>query len=84
VDIDIRGKRMERTEVIANPYQEMAKGKGLAIAKFFLTYMPAVVVTQENIVGRGPGYVFAEAGVETIQTGAAHLREFIRQCIESL
>jgi cation diffusion facilitator family transporter len=84
VDIDIHGKKVERTEVIANPYQEMTKGKGLAVAKFLLTYKPAVVATQENIVGRGPGYVFAEAGVGTIQTGAAHLREFIRQCIESL
>jgi cation diffusion facilitator family transporter len=84
VDIDIPGKRVKRTEVIPNPHQELPKGKGLAVAKFLLTYKPAIVATRENIVGKGPGYVFADAGVETIQTGAAQLHEFIRHCIESL
>jgi cation diffusion facilitator family transporter len=84
VDIDIPGRKVERTEVIANPHQQVTKGKGLAVAKFLLTFKPDVVATRENIVGKGPGYVFAEAGVETIQTDAGELGTFIQRCIGKL
>jgi cation diffusion facilitator family transporter len=84
VDIDIPGKRVERTEVIANPHQQVVKGKGLAVAKFLLEFKPAVVATREIITGKGPGYVFAEAGVETIQTDARDLRSFIQGIIATL
>lgn len=84
VDVDIPGKRVERTEVVANPHREMAKGKGLAVAKFILTFKPAVVATRENITGKGPGYVFAESGIETVQTGAVDLSSFVLEMLENL
>ncbi len=84
VDIDIPGKRVERTEVVANPHQGMAKGKGLAVARSLLEFKPDVVATQENISGKGPGYVFAESGVETVQTDAADVASFIRERLDQL
>ncbi len=84
VDIDILARSVERTEVVANPQQDMTKGKGIAVANFLLTFKPAVVATRENITGKGPGYVFAEAGLETIRTEAEDLGSFTRECLERL
>jgi cation diffusion facilitator family transporter len=84
VDIDIPGRKVERTEIIANPHPQVEKGKGLMVAKFLLTYKPDVVATRENIEGKGPGYVFADAGVETVQTDARELSAFIQECIARL
>jgi cation diffusion facilitator family transporter len=84
VDIDILGRSVERTEVIANPHQDVTKGKGIAVANFLLTFKPAVVATREEITGKGPGYVFAEAGIETIRTDAADLRSFTQESLEKL
>jgi len=84
VDIDIPGRKVERTEVIANPHQQVMKGKGIPVANFLLTFKPAVVATREDITGKGPGYVFSEAGIETIQTDAGELGTFIQTCIGKL
>ncbi|NLX50077.1 MAG: cation diffusion facilitator family transporter [Methanospirillum sp.] len=84
LDIDIPSKSVERTEVVANPHRDLAKGKGLAVANFILTFKPAAVATREEIAGKGPGYVFVEAGLETVRTDAEDLGSFIRDRLESL
>jgi cation diffusion facilitator family transporter len=84
VDIDITGRKVERTEVIANPHQKVVKGKGLRVANFLVTFKPDTIATREDLTGKGPGYVFADAGVETVQTDAADLGTFLRSCIEDL
>jgi cation diffusion facilitator family transporter len=84
VDIDIMGRKIERTEVIANPHQKVMKGKGLRVANFLITFKPDTIATREDLAGKGPGYVFADAGVETVQTDAADLGTFLRSCIEDL
>ncbi len=81
VDIDSSGRSVERTEVIANPHQQVVKGKGLMVANFLLAFKPDIVATRENIAGRGPGYVFAEAGIETIQTDTGELGIFIQNVL---
>lgn len=82
VDIDRAGGKPERTEVIANPHQQEAKGKGIMVAKFLVTFKPDIVVTREDLAGKGPGYVFADAGIETVQTDADNLEAFIQRCPE--
>jgi|GEM_PF-1366160 hypothetical protein len=62
----------------------MAKGKGLAVARSLLEFKPDVVATQENISGKGPGYVFAESRVETVQTDAVDVASFIRERLDQL
>jgi cation diffusion facilitator family transporter len=84
VDINIPGKRVERTEIIANPHKQVTKGKGLIVANFLMTFKPHIVATRENITGKGPGYVFAEAGIETIQTDSGEVNSFIQTVINSL
>ena len=84
VDIDILKRNVERTEVIANPHQHVTKGKGLTVANFLVTFKPDIVATREDLAGKGPGYVFADGGIETEQTDAHDLGTFIQRCIGKL
>jgi cation diffusion facilitator family transporter len=78
-DIDIVSRKVERIEVIANPHQHVVKGKGITVANFLVTFKPDIVVTREDLAGKGPGYVFADGGIETVQTHADDMKTFIRQ-----
>ncbi|MDF0591881.1 cation diffusion facilitator family transporter [Candidatus Methanocrinis natronophilus] len=77
VDIDLRQRAMLRQEVVANPHLDLTKGRGLKVAGFLLGYKPDAVVTREDLTGKGPGYVFAEAGVETLQTDEDRLETVV-------
>lgn len=83
VDIDAVSRKLERTEVIANPHQHVEKGKGIMVANFLVTFKPDIVVTREELAGKGPGYVFADGGIETVQTDADDMGTFIQRSIEN-
>jgi predicted Fe-Mo cluster-binding NifX family protein len=84
VEIDLQRKVVSRQEVLANPHKDLAKARGLKVAEFLLLHKPDVVITRENLSGKGPGYVFAEAGVETVQTEAGSLEEVIEDLLAGL
>ncbi len=84
VDIDIPQKAVARQEVLANPYRDLTKGRGLKVAGFLLGHKPDAVVTKESLSSKGPGYAFAEAGVETLQTDADYLEKLLDQLIIKL
>ncbi len=84
VDIDIPKKNVERTEIIKNPHEHVTKGKGLTVANFLVTFKPDSIATREDLAGKGPGYVFADGGIEIEQTDAHNLGTFIQQCIDKL
>ena len=77
VEIDFEEMRLLRQEIVANPYKDLIKGKGLKVAQFLLGFKPDVVFSSERLEGKGPGYAFAEAGVETLQTDAGTLEELV-------
>ncbi len=77
VEMDLQEMRLSKQEIIANPYRDLAKGKGIKVAQFLLSYKPDVVITRESLAGKGPGYAFTEAGVEIGQTEARTLDELI-------
>lgn len=83
LDVDTKTKSLVKQEVLANPYKDLAKGRGLKIARFLLTHKPDVVVCKESLVGKGPGYAFAEAGVQTIQTDEETLEALARSIMET-
>ncbi|MCK9565266.1 MAG: cation diffusion facilitator family transporter [Methanothrix sp.] len=83
VEIDLREMLFSKQEIVANPYKDLAKGRGLKVAKFLLTYKPDVILSKESLAGKGPGYVFAEAGVETTQTQAKTLEELVNGLLEA-
>lgn len=79
VDIDSKQRTVIRQEIIANPYREVEKGRGIKVAEFLLTYKPDIVVARETLVGKGPGYALADAGTEIRQTEAKSLDELLSQ-----
>ncbi len=84
VEIDMQQKIVSRREVLANPYKDLAKGRGLRVAEFLLDHKPDLVLTRENLSGKGPGYVFAEAGVEIVQTEVETLGKLIVDLLAGL
>ena len=84
VDIDLKMKNLGRQEILANPHKDLAKGKGLKIARLLLTHKPDVVICKESLVGKGPGYAFAEAGVDTVKTEAETLEELVSNLLQTL
>lgn len=73
LEIDLQKMALQRQEIVANPYKDLPKGRGLKVAEFLLSYKPDVVLAKENLARKGPGYAFAEAGVDTIITQAESL-----------
>ncbi|MHB8118252.1 MAG: cation diffusion facilitator family transporter [Methanothrix sp.] len=83
VEIDLQEMKLAKQEIVANPYKDLAKGKGLKVAQFLLTYKPDVILCKESLSGKGPGYAFAEAGVKTTQTGAKTLEELVNSLLKA-
>jgi len=84
VYIDTTEKTVVRQEIVADPYHELEKGKGIKIAQFLLTYKPDIVLARENLAGKGPGYALADAGTETRQTEAKSLGELVSQLLAGI
>jgi len=81
VDIDLKQKRVQRQEIIANPDLDLEKGKGIKVAEFLLGYKPDFVISGDNLSGKGPGYALADAGTQIVQTKTKSLKELVEQLI---
>ena len=84
VEIDLEKKAVSQQEVLANPYKDLTKGRGLKVAEFLLGRKPDVILTRESLSGKGPGYAFAEAGVETVQIEAESLEKIVKDLLAEL
>lgn len=71
------GKQLLGQEVFRNPHATIDKGKGIKAAELLLAHKTDVVLARESLVGKGPGYVFSNAGVESRQTEANTLKEVV-------
>ena len=76
VDVGKKQKTILQSRIIDNPYIEVEKGRGIKVAQLLLQYKPDVVVVKEDLEGKGPGYAFADAGIEVVQTTAKTMDEF--------
>jgi cation diffusion facilitator family transporter len=61
--------------VVANPHQALEKAKGISVAEWLVAQKVDVVVLQEDVRGKGPEYVFRDAGVELRRTDRTVLAE---------
>jgi predicted Fe-Mo cluster-binding NifX family protein len=84
VDIDIEEKAVQRQEIVPNPHRDLPKGKGIKVAEFLLTFKPDIVVARESLLRKGPGYAFADAGVETMKTEVDSLSKLVDQLLADL
>jgi predicted Fe-Mo cluster-binding NifX family protein len=74
--------QIERQEVLTNPHMDVEKAKGIRVSEWLVTLKTDVVLLRQDVHGKGPAYVFADAGVETRMTRAATLAEAIAEQIE--
>jgi cation diffusion facilitator family transporter len=50
--------------VLQNPFSSVERGKGIRVAEWLIMQKVDVVLTREVLQGKGPAYVFSDAGVE--------------------
>ncbi|MEJ2210808.1 MAG: cation diffusion facilitator family transporter [Anaerolineae bacterium] len=71
--------QIERREVLANPHLDVEKAKGIRVSEWLVGLKADVVALREDVQGKGPAYVFADAGIETRLTEAATLDKVLAQ-----
>jgi cation diffusion facilitator family transporter len=75
VTMRLADSAIEEQQVLANPYREEEKAKGIRVAEWLVAQKADVVLLVESLRGKGPVYVFGDAGVEMRETGATTLSE---------
>ena len=73
VTVRVADGAWERREVLTNPFVEVPKAKGIRVAEWLAAQKADVVLIKEPLKGKGPEYVFGDAGVEMRVTSAATL-----------
>jgi predicted Fe-Mo cluster-binding NifX family protein len=53
---------------VSNPHSKQEKAKGIRVAEWLVSQKVDVVLTREDVSGKGPAYVLREAGVELRMT----------------
>jgi cation diffusion facilitator family transporter len=71
--------QIERQEVLANPHAQVEKAKGIHVSEWLVGLKTDVVLLREDVQGKGPAYVFGDAGVETRSTQAATMDKAIAE-----
>ena len=66
-------------QVVVNPYTAVPKAKGIRVAEWLVEQKTDVLLVREDMHGKGPLYVLAEAGVEVVQTSARTVAEAIHR-----
>jgi len=61
-----------------NPFSKEKKGKGIKISKWLLEKGVDTVCSPKGFEGKGPGYVFSDAGVDVIVTEGKTLEDIQR------
>ena len=74
---------VEEQQVLANPHQKKGKAKGIQVAEW-LAAQKVDVVLLPALSGKGPTYVFGDAGIEMRETEATTLPEALRGMMPSV
>jgi cation diffusion facilitator family transporter len=70
---------IENYEVMRNPYCEEEKAKGIRVAEWLVSRKVDRIMLKEDLRGKGPEYVFANAGVEMVDTPSDTLDEALER-----
>jgi len=71
----------EEQQVLVNPHREQEKAKGIRVAEWLVARKVDVVLLKESLRGKGPVYVFGDAGVEMEEARAETLPETLEQAV---
>jgi len=66
---------IEEQQIVANPHKAVEKAKGIRVAEWLVAQKVDIVFVRESLRGKGPVYVFGDAGVEMQETEATTLEE---------
>jgi cation diffusion facilitator family transporter len=77
VEVRLADGQIESQQILANPHQAVEKAKGIRVAEWLVSLKTDVALLREDVRGKGPAYVFADAGVEVRLTESATLAEAI-------
>ncbi len=78
VTVRLADGTVEKQEVVPNPHREVEKAKGIRVAEWLVGQKVDVVLLKESLHGKGPEYVFADAGVDMVLTEAETVGEAIQ------
>jgi cation diffusion facilitator family transporter len=70
---------VEKQEVVKNPHQEVSKAKGIRVAEWLVAQKIDRIMLKEGLQGKGPEYVFADAGVEMVLSKADTMRQALAE-----
>jgi cation diffusion facilitator family transporter len=78
---------IEQQQVVANPHTEVEKAKGIRVAEWLVAQKVDVVLLpalsgaegKQSLRGKGPTYVFGDAGVEIQETTATTVSEALAE-----
>jgi predicted Fe-Mo cluster-binding NifX family protein len=79
VTVRIADGHIEHQEMLANPHRNVEKAKGIRVGEWLVGLKVDVVVLREDVHGKGPAYVFADAGVETRLTETTTLAQALAE-----
>jgi cation diffusion facilitator family transporter len=66
---------VEKIEILTNPYTTLTKARGIRVAEWLITKKADVILTNEDLKNKGPGYALANSGVEVRVVKARTLSE---------
>jgi cation diffusion facilitator family transporter len=67
--------RVEEQQILGNPYQEEERAKGIRVAEWLVAQKVDIVLVKQSLQGKGPVYVFGDAGVEMREIDDGTLEE---------
>lgn len=79
VSLDRASGVVEEQHIHANPYQTEERAKGLRVAEWLAEQKADRVVVPRSLEGRGPTYVFREAGIDVTRSEAHTIVEFVAE-----
>ena len=80
VTVRLADGAIEEQQIVANPHRTVEKAKGIKVAEWLVAQKVDVVLMKEDLRGKGPAYVFGNAGVEVWKTTATTLEEALEIC----
>lgn len=84
IRINRETQAIDDQNVIANPFLDVEKAKGIKVAEWLVDQKVDVVVVKEDLQGKGPVYVFSDAGVTMRPSDAATLSAVLAILVDEL
>ena len=79
VTVRLADGTIEEQQVVANPHREEPKAKGILVAEWLVAQKVDRVLLKQSLQGKGPEYVFADAGVEMEIVAADSLDQALKE-----